>query len=33
VQALIAQPQLERYATTLGQLGNAINTFLQVFNT
>lgn len=33
VQVLIAQPQLERYATTLGQLGNAINTFLQVFNT
>jgi hypothetical protein len=33
VHALIAQPQLERYASTLGQLGNALNTFLQVFHT
>jgi hypothetical protein len=30
-QTLIAQPQLQRYATALQQQGNALNTFLQLF--
>jgi hypothetical protein len=33
VQALVAQPQLQRYARALEQQGNALNTFLQVFQT
>lgn len=31
LQALLAQPQLQRYARTLEQQGNALNLFLNVF--
>jgi hypothetical protein len=33
VQTLVAQPQLQRYAKALEQQGNAVNAFLQVFQT